>query len=216
MSDAKPFSHSHPLPPRIAALPPDPRGYPVPWFVEWVDGVPDFRVVSALKIGRALVAELCWVCGRPLGRFRAFVIGPMCAVNRVSAEPPSHRDCAEFSARACPFLSNPDAPRRTTRMPDGVGDLPGLAIKRNPGVTLVWVTHDFQVERADGGVLFRLGPPAETLWYARGRPATRAEVLASIESGLPVLRSVAEKEGAAAVRALGDMVELAMTYVPAA
>lgn len=29
-----------------------------------------------------------------------FVVGPMCELNRISGEPPSHRECAEFSA-AC-------------------------------------------------------------------------------------------------------------------
>ena len=38
-----------------------------------------------------------------MGVHKAFVIGPMCAVNRVIApEPPSHRDCGTFSARVLP------------------------------------------------------------------------------------------------------------------
>ena len=34
-----------PLPRRFLGLPIDDRGYPVPWFVHWVDGKPDFRLV---------------------------------------------------------------------------------------------------------------------------------------------------------------------------
>src|ERR1700757_2055277 len=98
-----------PLPARIQSLPVDARGFPVPWFVEWfhADGTPfeypemsiragdypDFRVVDSRKFGIAHREKRCWVCGGPRGKYVAFVIGPMCAINRVSSELPSHRDC---------------------------------------------------------------------------------------------------------------------------
>jgi hypothetical protein len=50
--------------------------------------------------------------------------------------------------------------------------------------------------------LFSLGEPAEVLWFAQGRPATRAEVMASIESGYPSLLEIAASEGAEAVAEL--------------
>src|SRR5262245_17927108 len=96
-----------PLPARMARLPISPAGYPVPWFVATIKGEPDFRVIGPDKIARAVRADLCWLCGQTLGRFKAFVGGPMCAVNRTSAEPPSHRECAEYAVRACPFLTRP-------------------------------------------------------------------------------------------------------------
>src|SRR5262245_39698608 len=83
-------------PPRIKRLPLDARGYPVPWFVAYVDGVPDFRIVDTPKIGVAWNKQRCWICGGQLGRYLAFAIGPMCAVNRVSSEPPSHLECAMY------------------------------------------------------------------------------------------------------------------------
>jgi hypothetical protein len=36
--------------------------------------------------------------------------------------------------------------------------------------------------------LFELFEPHRVDWYAEGRPATRAEVTASIETGVPLLR----------------------------
>src|SRR6267154_1896953 len=99
-------------PKRSAELPRDERGYPVPWFVEWIDGKPDFRVMDSDKLVEAIKYKRCWVCGGPLGHYKVFTIGPMCMVNRTSAEPPSHRDCAEFSVRNCPFLTTPDMHRR--------------------------------------------------------------------------------------------------------
>jgi hypothetical protein len=201
----------------MARLPVDRRGFPVPWFVVWVNGEPEFRVADAQKRTRAVIENRCWVCGDRLGRYKAFVIGPMCAVNRVSSEPPSHRDCGEYSARACPFLSQPDMVRRYDRLP-AHADAPGIAVQRNPGVTLVWVTKDYVLKRVQreggGGLLFRIGAPIETLWYAHGRPATRDEVLASFHSGLPLLQAVADEEGPKARAALDDMVNAARALLP--
>jgi hypothetical protein len=210
------------MPGRIAALPVNKAGYPVPWFVATIGGKPDFRVIGHDAINCAMQQKRCWVCGMPFdrGEDRAFVIGPMCAVNRVTAEPPAHRDCAEYSATHCPFLITPNMTRRDKHQPDGVVVPAGISISRNPGVALVWVAPDrsWTVERqpreSGGGVLFRLGEPAECLWYARGRTATRAEVLESIDSGLPVLRQMAEEDGA--LDELEAMHAKALAYVPAA
>lgn len=205
----------------MRALPIDPaRNLPVPWFVTWIDGKPDFRLIEPDRFVQAIRRELCWVCGQPMGRFRAFTIGPMCAVNRVSGEPPSHRDCAIYSATNCPFLTNPRSVRRTSGIPEEVAarmaSPAGVMIRRNPGVALVWVTKRYHIEREPDGVLFRLGDPEETLWFAERRRATRDEVLASIESGYPLLLDVAAAESPAAVRALEEMRAAAMAWVPPA
>lgn len=86
------------LPVRLRKLPVDARGYPVPWFVDWIEGpegrVPEFRAMDPRKWVRAVKERLCWVCGEALGRWLVFPIGPMCAITRTTAEPPSHLDCA--------------------------------------------------------------------------------------------------------------------------
>jgi hypothetical protein len=142
----------------------------------------------------------------------------MCAVNRTSAEPPSHRDCADYSARACPFLARPHARRREQGMPDEMkqAEVPGIMLKRNPGVALVWITEHgrWRRFRAHNGLLFDIGEPVETRWYAEGRPATREEVEASIESGLPSLRELAEQDGEAALLELDTCVERAKRFLP--
>ncbi len=199
----------------MAHLPRDKHGRPVPWFVAWIDGQPDFRVIGPGKIADAVRCGLCWLCGGTLGSWKAFVIGPMCAINRVSAEPPSHRDCAVYAAQACPFLTTPAMTRRDRHLPAETGDPAGTMIRRNPGVTLIWITRSYKPFRAQGGILFQVGQPVETLWYAEGRPATRAEVLASIESGLPILHAQAEAEGPDAVRELEQMTDQARALIPA-
>lgn len=213
-------------PPRIAAnLRRDARGYYVPWFVHWDGDVPDFRVIATGKLGEAYKYQKCWVCGQPRGKIVSFVIGPMCAVNRTSAEPPSHRECAIYSARACPFLTRPkmrrnykDIPEEALN-PDGTTKvLGGVGLDRNPGVALVWITRDWHIERVFNGHIFKFGDPVETLWYCEGRTATRAEVMASIESGVPLLQGECMKEEPSqrgpAMAALYAMVSRAMEYVP--
>jgi hypothetical protein len=207
------------LPRTMAELPQDKHGRPVPWFVAFFDGVPDFRVVGPGKLYRALRGSLCWVCGKGFagGEDRAWLIGPMCAVNLVTPEPPSHLDCATWSARNCPFLATPNMVRRDRHMPEDAENPAGIMIRRNPGATVVWVTgyRAWKTEREGRGFLFRLGPAKRTLWFAEGREATRAEVLASIDSGLPLLREMADKDGPEAVAELDRMYRAAMAYVPA-
>jgi hypothetical protein len=209
-----------PLPEHMQSLPVDARGYPVPYFVAWIDGKPDFRVIAPGRIGECHNRKLCWLCGQPVGRYLAFVIGPMCAINRVSSEPPSHRDCAEFAVRACPFLVLPKSKRRDANLPDETTEAAGIHLPRNPGVAMVWITRAYQPFRtADEvgrpGVLFRIGDPVEVLWFAEGRTATRAEIMASIDSGFPRLQELADEQGAPAQRALREQYDRAMTLIPA-
>jgi hypothetical protein len=207
------------VPGRIACLPKNKASYPVPWFVATIDGTPDFRVIKAGAIQKALRYSLCWVCGDPFGRQedRAFTVGPMCGVNHVSAEPPSHRDCAVYSATACPFLATPNMVRRDRHLPAAAVEPAGIAIKRNPGVALVWVTGHRswrKVSDPEGGILFDIGEAREALWFARGRDATREEVLASIDSGLPILAEMAEQDGPEASAQLNIMHAAALELIP--
>jgi len=206
-----------PLPDRMAQLPKDHRGYPVPWFVAWVDGKPDFRIVDPAKMDQAIHHPICWLCGQHLDGDLVFVIGPMCAVNRTSSEPPSHPDCAAFAARACPFLTMPKAERREGNLPQGMRPAAGFGLKRNPGVTLLWTCLAYRwLEDQNGRKLFQIGAPVRIEWLAEGRQATRAEVLESINSGLPLLMAPAKQEGPRAVKHLQQLTEAAMALVPAA
>jgi hypothetical protein len=208
------------VPERIARLPKDSKSRPVPYFVWWnpETGQPDFRVIDPKRYAACVKDKRCWVCGQLLGRYRAFLIGPMCAVNRVSSEPPSHRECAEFSARACPFLSTPRMHRNEKDLPDG-HDLPGIAFKRNPGVNVVWVCKGYEVFRPpDGkGILFRVGEPQAALWFREGRAATREEALEGIDSGYPLLEELARKDQhpQRSLEYLGDQYAKALLYLPA-
>ncbi len=214
------------LPTRMLSLPRDhDRGdIPVPYFVAWIPqcsgcstptrdkeqehpGIcvcggaiydkPDFRVMDPKKWVRAVRDKLCWVCGHPLGKFMTFTVGPMCGINRTSSEPPSHRECAEWSARNCPFLSRPHMHRREGGLPESYVAPAGFMLDRNPGVTLLWTTTRYTVFRSTAGAsgwLVEFGDPESVQWLSGARPATRAEVEASVNSGLPTLEATCEQD----------------------
>lgn len=196
------------LPDRVRSCPVDRRGYPVPAFVALIDGEPDHRVVDPRYMLRAVRNHLCWICGQPLGVWKAFVLGPMCTVNCVSSEPGSHRDCAMFAVKACPFLSKPQMHRREAGLPENLMDPAGIMLLRNPKAMCVWITRECHVEMHSDGVLFRVGAPHEMTWWTEGRPATRAEVDATIKDGLPTLVDYAEQDGPDAVGQLWRQVAL--------
>jgi hypothetical protein len=209
-------------PPRFMQHLPIFRGYPVPAFVEWIGGEPEFRAMNPRHLLKAINQRLCWTCGNPLYGEEVFVIGPMCAVNRISSEPPSHRECALYAAKNCPFLSRPQMVRRTDGLPEE-RTAAGVMVERNPGVTLLYYTRRHTLisspripeAGANAGVLFELGRPFKVEWYARGRPATRAEILESINSGIDQLRAIAEKhDGPEGMKMLDAQVAQAMRLLP--
>jgi len=186
---------------RMKTLPRDERGFPVPWFVDWIDGKPEFRAMDQRKYVLAVRENRCWVCGEKMGITKAFVAGPMCGINRTSSEPPCHIECARWSAMNCPFLTNPRMVRRedenfnkTSHLENGAGH----AILRNPGVAMVWVTREYEIfNDGKGRPLIQMGEPERVEWYAQGRNATRDEVQASIDSGLPNLEAIARLQDGA-------------------
>jgi hypothetical protein len=206
------------VPPAIAALPKDDRGYPVPWFVAWVNGKPEFRCADGRRHSIAIRQKRCWVCGEVLSeKGHAFVVGPMCALNRTTAEPPCHVECAEFSAKFCPFLSKPKAKRREGNMPEEAAEPAGNAIMRNPGVTCLWFCRGYSLfNDGRGGMLIRLPNPSQVRWYAEGRKARRAEIVESIETGLQFLKELAEQQGPEALKELERVKRVGMRFVPAA
>jgi hypothetical protein len=209
-----------PMPGRMARLPLTEAGWPTLFFAAKVDGKHDLRVADTSKFLACIKKKLCWLCGEPLGRYLAFVIGPMCVINRVTSEPPSHFECAEYAVQVCPFMVHPRAHRREKHMPDGT-ILPGIGLDHNPGVMALWVTVKYEAFEAgtdhgsSGGVLLHLGTPERITWWAEGRAATPPEIRHAIGLGLPKLRDLAERQGPDSVELLGAQIAPARTLLPA-
>ncbi|WP_331727003.1 hypothetical protein [Streptomyces sp. NBC_00280] len=107
------------LPPQIAALPRDRRGYPIT-FVTAIgdDGVPDFSDLDGSRRAKAIIDQLCGICRRPLHLVRAVIGGPQVVESRLTVDPPMCVECAVFAAThpvaGCPFLLSPNARYRKT------------------------------------------------------------------------------------------------------
>lgn len=187
----------------MRSRPIDHRGFPVPWFVtdKTPDGLWDFVNIRHERMIEAVRHEKCWVSGQRLGKYKAFCIGPMCAINRTAGDPPVTREIAHWSVKVCPFMSRPRS-RRAAHNEDQVSEsagIDGVGILRNPGVTAIWVTTNSEYQRGRG---FYLGDPDNVSWWCEGRPATRSEVLASVSSGIHHLEKLAADEGPATVAEL--------------
>jgi len=123
-----------PIPHRLAHLPVDRFGYPIPWVSDWtetkngpfeyrpVDRYPHLGDYDASEYGigeghplpgnlhpgrqvRAMALGLCGVCGRGItGRY--VFIGAASLVQSGFREPPVHRECAAYAVAACPGINN--------------------------------------------------------------------------------------------------------------
>ncbi len=181
-------------PKRIAALRTY-RGWPIPWFIEFRDGFPDFVTINPRKIIDALYNETCWICGQKLVGDVTFSVGPMSGVNLTAAEPPQHYDCAAYAVQVCPFLVNPSARRR-----DGCHEKTGSrqvegGIDHNPGVMLLWTCKSFTSFDVEGGKLCKMhGPPVQAEWWRRGHIASRDEVVDAIDLGVAKIKAMIEEE----------------------
>jgi hypothetical protein len=189
---ACPRAELPPLPARLSKRPVDARGYPIPWFVQYVNGQPDFRIMDEARRAKAIQHKLCWICGEPLGRWMTFVLGPMCVIHQHSGEPPAHSDCATFAAQACPWMRYPNAKRRAAGLPEDAHD-DGVMVARNAGAAACWTTHGYA--RTRHAYLLRMYEPASVVWYAHGRLATREEAAAALALGLKSLEETGS-EGA--------------------
>jgi hypothetical protein len=179
-----------PLPPAMRLLPLDPRGYPIPWFVAYIDGKPDFRVMDPDKLEKAYQHGFCWICGGPLMARKCFVLGPMCTIQAVSEEPPSHLDCALYAVRACPFIVLPNAKRRLSagsNAPSGT-KIVATVIDANPGMYAIWIARRYTVQRPPRP-LFGLTDCTGIYWYKAGREATAIEALTALHTAYATLRA---------------------------
>jgi len=106
-----------PIPARMANLPKDRRGYPIPVIVARDRaGEPLFTVNDSRATARQRAAGTCGICGGeiPLGEF-IFIGGPVSAFHPHGAyiDGPTHAECATYALMVCPYLA---APRYTGRL----------------------------------------------------------------------------------------------------
>lgn len=204
-----------PLPKEMVGRPIDHRGYPVPWFVTEKDALGrwDFVHLNPNRIGEAIRFNKCFVSGEKLGKYRCFIVGPMCTINRISSNGPIKPSLAEWVVRSCPFLANPSAkrPGKTEEFTENVGG--GMMATRNPGVSIEWVTDNSSYDSYKR--LFFLGEPTKIRWWREGRLATLAEAREAFDSGVELLGKIAKEDGEKSMALFNRMVSIAREFLPA-
>jgi hypothetical protein len=98
------------MPPRIAVLDRDHRGYPIPFVVTRnEDGRPYFAANDSRKTLAAAIHKLCHICGQELPPDPWFVGGPGNALGNgdkaVYIDGPLHQECMHYALRVCPYLT---------------------------------------------------------------------------------------------------------------
>lgn len=92
--------------------------------IDETTGKADFRVLDMRRQILCIRNRQCGICGQLLGKFVAFIGGPQSGESHVFTDPGMHRQCAEFAASVCPFIS------RETAMYRDVNDTDRETLKR--------------------------------------------------------------------------------------
>lgn len=178
------------------------NGYVVPFFVSWFIGdqmvnenepgaKPSFPTIDMGRLLTCRKHSRCWICGNKLAAFKTFVFGPASALARMSYEPPSHRDCARYAAKVCPFIINPKHKHVTERakpyhMKEGESVLPEVS-PHHPGIVALYTVKSYTFkmqDRARGIGIFELPEPENVEFYIEGRRATVVEVVNGVRSAI--------------------------------
>jgi hypothetical protein len=145
----------HAMPEAIRVLPRDERGLPIPYATLRVDGRPDFRTLDLERVERCIQDRLCGVCGRTLDYWIAFIGGPACERNRLFRDPAMHPQCADYAARACPFISGARTKYSSRPLPEGEGlathvDVNMADHERRPVDMFIFTTRRYRVVARHG------------------------------------------------------------------
>lgn len=148
------------IPKELSHLKIDKRGYPIPYFVSWVNGEPEFRYMDHKRLMMIIEKKLCHICGIKLPKdYFYFISGPVGLQNKVSSDAAMHRICAEFSLKACPHLYLQKAERREN---DDLGKhlnaRPSPLIKEKPSELYLVKSSKFLLIEYEGHPYIRFTP----------------------------------------------------------
>jgi hypothetical protein len=158
------------MPPDIAALPKDARGYPIPRSaVILPDGTPDFRTINQQVWAELLGKRRCAICGGKMGLF-TFVGGPKSVSTHSFIDGPMHQACAEYALAVCPFLAAPKFAYRKS-----APEIAGLDVHVNeqmsterPAYFGLAVTSGYKVHLYGGEYVIRPDMYVYTEWWKDG------------------------------------------------
>lgn len=201
-----------PIPSRIKALPVQ-DGMPVPWFTAVVGDKYDLRFVDKAKIIPALRHNTCWICGQKLDVYRSFNIGPVSAINLITSEPPSHKECAQWAAKACPHLNQKQRQRNNSNLPSELEDRNPLGISETIEVSCVATVTNYAIHPGKH-LLIELKQVTDIEWLKHGVRATREEVVDALAKARSLIAEIAIQEGEKSLTKLESKYNKILTFLP--
>lgn len=181
------------IPPRIAKLPVDGRGYPIPWNVLiGKDRMPIFTANDSIKHSIAFRNNLCPICGEGLDPIRWFIGGPLSAFDPHGwyMDLPVHQECAEYALQVCPYLACRKYVHRVDiidpeNLPEGLLLIDHTQIPGRPKVFVAVASRITEV---------RFNPPPMLVHVRPGRPYLEIQYWNGVrlpgEEGTAIVRSV--------------------------
>lgn len=183
------------VPWRLRVRPKDARGYPIP-FIVFVDakGQPHFQINDAIKLARCIREDRCPLCGQELGRLRVFIGGVGAAFHEHGAylDPPTHRECASYALKVCPYLAAPRYGRRLDGRTLSDASEPMVLIHDDtvddarPELFVAVTSH--ATRRVPGTDYVRPAKPVRGVTYwRRGASVPAAEAMPIVEAALAAI-----------------------------
>jgi hypothetical protein len=163
---------SVPVPAKMAKLPRDRRGYPIPdsAFIR-PDGTPDFTTVDHAKWITAAKFRRCGICGNTMHGRVWFVGGPACEANRLFFDHPMHEECAKYALQVCPFLALPVMHYRK-KQEEVIGFIKQPVHSMSdvkPDRFMLGKCHKYDVVQFGPDLLLRASEWEELTWWVEGK-----------------------------------------------
>jgi len=107
--------------------------------------------------------RLCGVCGRALGYWISFVVGPITIRIRETFMPAAHPECAEASLRLCPYLYLEERDR--SLKPSDNHIVPPSELPPKPDRVALWLTRSYEIVRQNGSEYARFAAAKRMQWF---------------------------------------------------
>jgi hypothetical protein len=164
-----------PMPERIARLPRDKRGYPIPSSaIVNLDGSVDFTTLDMKKWVRLYKLRGCGVCGTAMYSRVWFIGGHLSHHNRMFFDHPMHEECARYALQVCPFLAIPRMgyrKRDNNEMSEnalGPTVLNMVSLERSSALML-GKTHSYKLVKIRDSILLFASPWESVTWWSAGK-----------------------------------------------
>ena len=172
-------------PKRVQKLP-EHQGLKIPYSVAIDEGgKPNYNLTDAEKYITCIRENKCFICGQTLGKHKAFMLPPLAVLRLQHNIPPSHRDCAIWSAETLPSTLN-NKPMLLSandqKQPEQKTGLIMIAVTTKAIYTATNNSPEWSFTNKESEILIN-----EAHWYLDGKQVNYDEVQSHLNKALGVI-----------------------------